>query len=613
MPIYEARKICPDLVLADGEDLTLFRDVSKRLYSLLRSYSWCGKIERLGLDEMFMDVTDIVAYNVDLLNKNDLRNSWFCLEKDDPTKGFDVDATQFAGCVYPPSTPTPTSTRQEEDLYIGNALYTRLILASHLALYLRLKIEEQGFTTSAGISTNKTLAKLAGNKNKPRNQTTLLALQEDAALSFMDEHNLRSVPGIGNRITSLFEAFIREQPVDNEFRSFESALTVGQVRSHPGISPPTLEKLLVTPGAEKGLGVKIWCLLHGVDDTVVKQGRDVPTQISIEDTYKGLNEPAEINRELTFIASSLLRRMHVDLVDTDATGPQGSGSPKWTAYPRTIRLTTRPYTSPTENKPYNWARASRSGPLPSFVFSPTMESEVIIEKLVTETLIPMFRKLNPAPKGWNIGLINICVTNMSGSDGGVASGRDIGDMFRRQEDVLKEFRVYDTDTYTEGETTAATPVRADIDTGGTDDVGRRGASEAQTRSQSVGRLMPVEVKREMEMKDGIFNVDVSPVPVLIKEEQEQGQTGHEDMMDTNTNHDHNDRYYYEDEDEPWDLDPDSSPYPTEEDQDQEQEFRDGNMGMDMDMGIMGEQCPICGHLIPFFALTAHERFHSLEV
>ncbi|KAM7208596.1 hypothetical protein V8F20_001019 [Naviculisporaceae sp. PSN 640] len=527
MPIYEARKICPDLVLADGEDLTLFRDVSKRLYSLLRSYSWCGKIERLGLDEVFMDVTDMVAYNVDLLNKNDLSNSWFCLEKDDPTKGFKVDATQFAGCVYPQST-----SNQHDGFHTpGNALYTRLILGSHLALYLRLKIEEAGFTTAAGISTNKTLAKLVGNKNKPRNQTTLLALQEDDHLSFMDEHKLRSIPGIGSRITSLLETFVRDHPVDTEeFRSAESALTVGQVRTHPGISPPTLERLLVTPGAEKGLGVKTWCLLHGVDDTAVKPGRDVPTQISIEDTYKGLNDAAEINRELTAIASSLLRRMHVDLVDntidnaTQAGPATGTGNVKWTAYPRTIRLTTRPYTSPTDNKPYNWARASRSAPLPSFVFSSSsaMDSEAIVEKLVVETLIPLFRKLNPAPKGWNIGLLNICVTNMSGSDGGVASGRDIGDMFRRQEDVLREFRVYDDH-----------------------------ATDSKNNDSDMAMTA-------------------------------------------------------------------ATPDPTEgKDQDQEEETdtdEDSNMGLGMDMGIdsgMGEQCPQCGHFIPFFALTAHERFHSL--
>ena len=50
----EAKKICPELVLVDGEDLTLFRDTSKTLFGFFRSYSWNGKVERLGFDEVFM-------------------------------------------------------------------------------------------------------------------------------------------------------------------------------------------------------------------------------------------------------------------------------------------------------------------------------------------------------------------------------------------------------------------------------------------------------------------------------------------------------------------------------------------------------------------------------
>jgi nucleotidyltransferase/DNA polymerase involved in DNA repair len=58
MVIHEAVKICPDLVLVDGEDLTPFRDMSKTLFSFLRSYSWNHKVERLGFDEVFMGTDD---------------------------------------------------------------------------------------------------------------------------------------------------------------------------------------------------------------------------------------------------------------------------------------------------------------------------------------------------------------------------------------------------------------------------------------------------------------------------------------------------------------------------------------------------------------------------
>ena len=54
MLITEAKRLCPDLVLVEGEDLSPFRDVSKTLFGFFKSYSWNGKVERLGLDEVFM-------------------------------------------------------------------------------------------------------------------------------------------------------------------------------------------------------------------------------------------------------------------------------------------------------------------------------------------------------------------------------------------------------------------------------------------------------------------------------------------------------------------------------------------------------------------------------
>ena len=57
MLVTEARRICPELVTVDGEDLTPFRDVSKRLFGFLKGFSWNKKVERLGLDEVFMGMS----------------------------------------------------------------------------------------------------------------------------------------------------------------------------------------------------------------------------------------------------------------------------------------------------------------------------------------------------------------------------------------------------------------------------------------------------------------------------------------------------------------------------------------------------------------------------
>ena len=443
MLISEAKKICPDLVLVEGEDLSPFRDVSKRLYGLLRSCIWSDKIERLGLDESFLDVTDMITYNLGLLNRHSLPESYFCLSRTDPEMGFVFDATSFAGCVHG---------RGDDDGSLDDDLDTlrmRLLLASHLAHYLRMRIEDEGYTTACGIATNKLLAKLAGDRHKPRNQTTLLAPTEEAIWSFMDSHNLRKVPGIGAKTARILQAFVSgRQPDDPNIHTMECSVTVQQVRTHSAMSAPVLERLLSGSGSEKGIGGKVWALLHGVDYTEVKPAQNIPTQISIEDTYRGLNEIFEIHRELVSISASLLRRMQIDLLDQEESDPFQPTPRKWLAHPKSVRLTTRPYTHPSENKPYGWARASRSCSLPSFVFncSPTMENqEVIAEKLVVDVLLPLFRQLNPARRGWSIGLLNVCVTNMT--DESVSSGgRDIATMFRQQETVLREFTTYDENT-----------------------------------------------------------------------------------------------------------------------------------------------------------------------
>lgn len=445
--ISEAKKICPDLVLADGEDLSAFRDVSKKLYGLVRSFSWNKKAERLGLDEVFLDVTDLVEFNVGILNRNALSDSFFCLSRDNPENGFSFDATAIAGCVV--------GSGRGEDNH-DNLLFVKLILASHLARHIRLKIEEEGYTSACGISTNKVLSKLAGTVNKPRNQTTLLSLHEDEALAFMGSYGLRQVPGIGGRITHTLESYFLGKDADTDTFVNGSAVTVGEFRARPEVSPHMLEKLLGSrPGAEKGIGEKVWALLYGVDDTDVKSASSIPTQISIEDTYPGpkggLNTLAEVERELLKLSASLLRRVHVDLTEADEPDKESTGSDqgprrtRWLAHPKTLRLSTRPKTSPNEGTPYNWGRASRSQPLPTFVFH-DIDREVIVGRLVKEALFPMFLQLNPTkPEGWNIGMINICVANMTltATDEASGSGRDISRMFKRQDEVLREFKVYD--------------------------------------------------------------------------------------------------------------------------------------------------------------------------
>ncbi|KAI0376161.1 DNA/RNA polymerase [Hypomontagnella monticulosa] len=546
MLISEAQKICPDIVVVNGEDLTPFRDVSKKLWAFLRPHSWNGRVERLGLDEVFLDVTDVVAYNAELLNRNALQDSFFQLERQDPEKGFNFDATGFFGCVQPPIDAKDVASAMDSPLCV------RLLLASHLAGYLRLKLESDfGYTSSGGVSTNKILAKLAGSVNKPRNQTTLLSLHDAAVQDFMDGHKLRQIPGIGSRTAQLIQDHVLSTNTsDANMHDLEigGKVSVRAVRTHPGMSADTLERILDRPGAERGGGHTVWNLLHGVDASEVKEASDVPVQISIEDTYlaRPLNTSAEIVRELGALATSLVRRMRVDLAvdDPDPTDP----GLRWIAYPKTLRLSTHPKPKQTANgMTEGFRRSSRSQGLPSFALALRGESvEAVGERLATETLLPLFRRLHPERSGWNLAMLNVCVTNMvmvAGSDaagaGAGGTARNIARMFRTQEDKLREWTVYDT-TPVEDTTTGS---HTNVVNFNNDDVKTEAVKEEVEREEEEGGTWEMEIPADEAVEPAGMSLD-------------------------------SDADAWDDGDESW-------------------------------------RCHICGHAIPDFAISAHERFHSI--
>jgi DNA polymerase iota len=338
-----------------------------------------------------------------------------------------------------------------------------LLLGSHFAQHVRQKLEsERGYTCTVGISSNKLLSKLVGNVHKPNNQTTLLPPYtsddgRDNVSSFIDSHDVGKIPGIGFKLAQRLRAHVLQRPATFDhglvYGGTKENVLVGNIRGFSDMGPETLERILGGPGAPQGIGAKVWGLLNGCDDSEVGQARDIPTQISVEDSYIRLVTLDEVTRELLVLSRSLLRRMHADLLEDDDNikAPTNNGADtmttsekRWLAFPKTFRLSTRPRPSlnPDGNKNRSFARVSRSAPMPNSMFNLKESIDALAERLVKEVVLPLFRKLHPERKGWNLSLINVAVTGMvdAASDkGGV--GRDIAKMFKRQDDVLKQWKV----------------------------------------------------------------------------------------------------------------------------------------------------------------------------
>lgn len=295
---------------------------------------------------------------------------------------------------------------------------------------------------------------------------------------------------IGKKLAQKLRTYILQRPSEldlsakaNLVLQDERKVLVRDVRKYPGMGAEILERILGGPGSPHGIGARIWDLLNGCDNVEVGQAREMPTQISIEDSYIRLDTLDDVLKELHMLATSLIKRMHTDLLvdeedddndddddddddkdlnnernNTDTSKPSVSNNlarKRWLAFPKTIRLSTRPRLpapNPDGSRNRSFARTSRSAPMPNFIFSLKENIVSLSERLVSDALVPLFRRLHPEKNGWNLSLVNVAATNMvvAASDhraktGGASSsssvGRDIGKMFRRQDEVLRPWKV----------------------------------------------------------------------------------------------------------------------------------------------------------------------------
>jgi DNA polymerase iota len=504
---------------------------------------------------------------VDSLNPHQLDPSFFCLSKNDPTVGFSFDASGPAGSVYPATALVDVLStlagypNGQADL--ETSLLLRLVLASHLAQHIRMKLEnEKGFTCTAGISTSKLLSKLVGSQNKPQGQTTLLPpyaiadATRNHVIQLLDEHEIGKVPGIGFTLArKLRMVHLTLTDPANDHVEATGPVSVQQIRQDPRFTSAFLERVLGGPGAPNGIGYKVYSLLRGYDPSPVAHVRDLPRQISIEDTYARLDGFPEVRRELVKLSLSLLRRMHADLLTEDGpTHETGSdrkdsrdASKRWLARPRTLRLSSRVRPPPNSQLEQSYSRSSRSTPLPTFIFSLAEHPEALAERLVHDALTPLFRRLHPERSGWGLCLLNVAVTNLmeTGELERGRGGRDIVDMFRNQEVAPKR---------------VLTPNEADSETW----------DRAVDPSHTPQPAIPAESKAFDPRDGGVESRRLlgGSEDEVVLQSQSQSQRDMDAAMDAG-----------------W-----------EEDETDELEYR----------------CPDCDARMPLFAATAHARFHELE-
>ena len=210
-----------------------------------------SEVERLGMDENWIDVTQVVETRLRL-------------------EGFRAIKQQqlenMVGVGHDPSDPC----------------YQRLYTGGVIARELREKIrQEHGLTVSAGISYNKLLAKLGGGLNKPDNQTVIGRGGVETVLR--GEAQVRTIPGVGRRMADTLET--------------GGIVTVAQLRA----ADPAQ---LVRAGVAEDTARMVQGWARGRDPSKVKMSGRVGS-IGLEDRFKEIRDRAGVRDKLQWLIDKL--------------------------------------------------------------------------------------------------------------------------------------------------------------------------------------------------------------------------------------------------------------------------------------------------------------------
>ena len=149
--------------------LKLYRTESKKIIEVLQRFS--DQVEKASCDEAYLDVTTQVQVRHKFTRQGAYDEQW--------------DASRFMGFEKGEGRFLPETEKDQ-----------RMWLANRIAAEVRKAVyDELGYTASAGISHNKTVAKIACTYNKPNGQTVVPERYVKQALAGVPIKNIRWLGG----------------------------------------------------------------------------------------------------------------------------------------------------------------------------------------------------------------------------------------------------------------------------------------------------------------------------------------------------------------------------------------------------------------------------------
>jgi DNA polymerase iota len=389
------------LVIVNGEDLTLYRRYSRQVFTLVRQIvgSFCP-VEKLGMDELFIDVTSLIISHVQSPSRGFpwTNEAFFALPSSsspiENVPGFVYNPDFWAGHVAfsspslgsasDPSSPSPSPIPSSHSPYR---------VASHLAFHIRSQILSQiGLTSSAGISPSKLLSKLLASEHKPADQTSadlpVSALSwddkndggaQERVQEWLDSMELRRLNGFGS---SVVEKIVSALPPAasvsaNPPSATSSSPTVHTTRT--SLSLTHFTTLFPSPSSNpRPLAQHLWSLLHAQDTSPVIPSPLYPAQISVEDSYAACSmfDWERLEKEVRRLGRSLCVRLEEELTVGDEG--KGKGRKRWVRWYNGLRVSMRK----NWDGPNGQGRESKSTALPAVVFDLLISPEERVQKLM---------------------------------------------------------------------------------------------------------------------------------------------------------------------------------------------------------------------------------------
>lgn len=161
MQIWEAKKLCPEIIIVPG-DSDKYLETTKRFLNILKDFS--SDLEVFSIDEVFLELSPSLSF-------------W-------QTK-----------CVQNPLLDSGVASAPQND--ISNNVYSLSLLAMTIKQRIKAEVGEW-MKCSIGISYNKLMAKLASSLQK-RDGLVVIPDQQEA-IKILDKIELDEICGIGSRI-----------------------------------------------------------------------------------------------------------------------------------------------------------------------------------------------------------------------------------------------------------------------------------------------------------------------------------------------------------------------------------------------------------------------------